>query len=71
MKNLTHTKEKFGAYRKTATTKAVRIDTAFVVDTLEGAFEGKAGDWLAEGIEGERWIIDNKIFRKTYKKVIA
>ncbi|RLD18720.1 MAG: hypothetical protein DRI69_09810 [Bacteroidetes bacterium] len=60
----------FQEYRKIATIKAVQIDSAFVVDTLEGTFEGKAGDWLAEGIEGERYIIDDAIFRKTYDKLI-
>jgi len=60
----------FQEYRKIVTTKAVQIDTDFVVDTLEGTFEGKAGDWLAEGVEGERYIIDDAIFRKTYDKLI-
>lgn len=60
----------FKEYRKMRTIKAVQIGTAFVVDTLEGTFEGKAGDWLAEGIEGERYIIDDAIFRTTYEGVV-
>lgn len=60
----------FKEYRKTRTIKAVQIGIVFVVDTLEGIFEGKAGDWLAEGIEGERYIIDDVIFRKTYEEVV-
>ena len=57
-------------YKKTATIKAVQVGTEFVVDTLEGTFIGKPGDWLAEGIEGERYIIDDAIFRKTYEEVL-
>ena len=69
--NLTDTKlTSQKEYRKTATINAVQIDHAFTVDTLEGTFTGKPGDWLAEGIAGERWIIDDKIFIKTYKMVI-
>ena len=60
----------FREYRKTATIKAGKIPIPFVVDTLEGTFEGKPGDWLAEGIEGERYIIDAAIFRNTYEAVI-
>jgi len=65
--NVTNTKIKgFKRYQKTALIKAVRMNDEFVVDTLEGQFSGKAGDWLAEGVDGERYIIDDKIFRKTY-----
>lgn len=69
--NLTDTdRVTFREFRKTATIKARKIRTPFIVETLEGTFEGKAGDWLAEGIEGERYIIDDVIFRKTYEEVI-
>ncbi len=67
--NLTETKMEFKEYVKIVTTKAVQIDEPFVVDTLEGTFEGKAGDWLAEDTEGKRHIIDDAIFRKTYIEV--
>lgn len=53
--NLTDTNRiDFREYRKTATIKAGQIGAPFMVDTLEGTFTGKAGDWLAEGIDGER-----------------
>ena len=69
--NLTDSKTvTFREYRKTATIKAGKIPIPFVVDTLEGTFGGKPGDWLAEGIEGERYIIDDAIFRKTYEEVV-
>jgi len=70
-RNLTNnTSVIFREFRKIATIKAGKIPIPFVVDTLEGTFNGKAGDWLAEGIEGERYIIDDAIFRKTYEEVI-
>lgn len=59
----------FKEYRKTATIQAIQLPRAFVVDTLEGTFEGKPGDWLVEGIHGERYIIDDAIFCKTYEEV--
>ncbi len=69
--NLTDTtRVNFREFRKIATIKAGKIPIPFVVDTLEGTFEGKAGDWLAEGIEGERYIIDDAIFKKTYEEVV-
>ena len=68
--NLTDTNRvNFREYRKTTTIKAGQIAAPFTVDTLEGTFTGKAGDWLAEGINGERYIIDNEIFKKTYEVV--
>lgn len=58
-----------GSFLKTVPIKAVRMEKAFEVETLEGIMKGKAGDWLAEGIEGERWPIDAAIFEKTYEPV--
>lgn len=69
-KNLTTEKmDGFKEYAKTATIQAVQVSTSFIIDTLEGTFIGKAGDWLAEEIEGERSIIDNTVFKKTYREV--
>lgn len=61
--------EGWETFLKTAPTKAVRMEEPFAVDTLEGTMQGKAGDWLAEGPEGERWPIDHNIFQKTYEKM--
>ncbi len=70
-RNLTNKKlpPYIGEYMKIATIRAVRIDVEFIVDTLEGTFAGKSGDWLAEDSEGERYIIDNDIFKKIYTEV--
>ena len=46
---------------------AKRIDEDFRVNTLEGNYkQGKAGDYLMRGIEGELYICDGKIFEITY-----
>lgn len=42
----------------------------FRVDTLEGNYkQGKVGDYLMQGIDGELYICDKGIFEKTYNWV--
>lgn len=55
-------------YRKIALSRAVRMSEPFSVETLEGTMEGKAGDWLMIGIDGEMYPCDASIFAKTYEK---
>lgn len=70
-------------YRKKTTIKAERFDgsdemiekygikdygTGPVLDELEGEFAIKTGDWIATGIDGERWAIAGDIFRRTYEE---
>lgn len=45
---------------------AVRIFESFSVQTLEGTMEGKTGDWLMRGINGELYPCAHDIFTKTY-----
>jgi hypothetical protein len=46
---------------------AKQIDEEFRVDTLEGNYkQGKPGDYLMRGIDGELYICDKEIFEKTY-----
>ncbi len=46
---------------------AKRIDEEFRVNTLEGNYkQGKSGDYLMCGIDGELYICDSAIFEKTY-----
>lgn len=46
---------------------AKRIDEEFRVSTLEGNYkQGKAGDYLMKGVDGELYICDKEIFEKTY-----
>ena len=54
--------------KKPVTVYAKQVDEAFRVNTLEGDYkQGKAGDYLVRGIEGELYINDKDIFEKTYK----
>ena len=69
MIDLTQKPFEFREYRKTTTTKAVQIPIPFHVKTLEGTMVGEPGDWLAEGVDGERYPIANSIFLKTYEEV--
>lgn len=44
-----------------------QINEPFRVNTLEGNYkQGKAGDYLMQGVEGELYIQDKNIFEKAY-----
>lgn len=46
---------------------AKQIHEEFRVDTLEGNYtQGKPGDYLMQGVDGELYICDREIFEKTY-----
>jgi hypothetical protein len=46
---------------------AVQVHEEFRVNSLEGDYaQGKAGDYLMRGINGELYICDREIFEKTY-----
>lgn len=46
---------------------AKQINEEFRVNTLEGNYkQGKAGDYLMKGIDGELYICDGVIFEKSY-----
>ena len=53
-------------YRKKTLTRAVLMPESFSVQTLEGTMEGKAGDYLMIGVNGEMYPCDAEIFAKTY-----
>ncbi|MGB3342389.1 MAG: hypothetical protein WBA61_00620 [Aequorivita sp.] len=54
------------AIKKPIPIKCIQIHEPFEVESLEGTVKGKAGDWLMIGINGEKYICDDAIFRKTY-----
>ena len=56
-------------YSKLTPIRAVKINEPFEVITKEGLMKGKKGDWLAKGIMGENYIIDNQIFSQTYTEL--
>lgn len=44
-----------------------QIEEPFRVDTLEGNYkQGKTGDYLMRGVDGELYICDGQIFQQTY-----
>ena len=55
------------AVKKPIPIKCVQIFEPFVVETIEGEMQGKSGDWLMVGVNGEMYPCDNAIFEKTYK----
>ena len=54
-------------YTKTAPTWALQMDKDFDVETIEGPIPGKEGDYLAKGPEGDMWVVDQEVFKKTYE----
>nr|DAY96286.1 MAG TPA: PGDYG protein [Caudoviricetes sp.] len=40
-----------------------------VLKTKEGGMNLKKGDYIATGIDGEHWAIDQDIFERTYERV--
>jgi len=54
------------AVKKPIPIQCVQIFEPFVVETMEGEMQGKSGDWLMVGINGEMYPCDNEIFEKTY-----
>ncbi len=53
--------------KKPLVVHAIQINEPFRVNSLEGDYkQGKAGDYLIHGVEGENYICDKEIFEKTY-----
>ena len=61
--------DEFRTAQKTEPTDVVQIDEPFNVETKEGPAKGDAGDYLAKGVDGEMWPIDQEIFEKTHEFV--
>ena len=49
--------------------QAIQINEDFIVDTLEGSFKAKAGDYLIKGIKGELYACDKEIFEESYEEL--
>ena len=53
--------------KKPIVVHAKKMNEEFRVNTLEGNYkQGKPGDYLMRGIDGELYICDGPIFEKTY-----
>jgi hypothetical protein len=56
-----------GCMKRPIVVHAKQIHEEFRVNTLEGNYkQGKPGDFLMKGIDGELYICDNEIFLRTY-----
>jgi hypothetical protein len=55
------------AIKKPIPVRFKQINEPFKVETLEGNFEGKAGDYLIIGVKGEMYPCEEKIFEETYE----
>lgn len=56
-----------GCMKRPIVVHAKQIHEEFRVNTLEGNYkQGKPGDFLMRGIDGELYICDNEIFLRTY-----
>jgi hypothetical protein len=56
--------------KKPVVIRAVKMDKEFWIATREGVIKGNKDDYLIEGVEGELYPCDSKIFHKTYQEVI-
>lgn len=54
------------ARKKPILVECAQIKEPFSVNSMEGKLTGKKGDWLMKGVDGELYICDNDIFKKTY-----
>lgn len=66
IRTLTELPNAVRALKKPIAISAVKIDEAFQVETTEGLMNGKAGDWLMQGVSGELYICPDDIFVKSY-----
>lgn len=57
------------AKKKPIVIQCAQIQEEFEVESMEGTVIGKKGDWLMIGVEGEKYICDDSIFKKTYELV--
>ena len=57
------------AIKKPVPQRCAQINEPFKVETLEGVLEGKSGDYLMIGIQGEMYPCEKKIFEETYEIV--
>lgn len=48
----------------------IELDEAYVlpfrIETIQGWIGLAVGDWIATGVNGERWVIADYVFKETY-----
>jgi hypothetical protein len=56
-----------GCMKKPILVHALQVNEEFRVNSMEGNYkQGKPGDYLMRGVDGELYICDRAIFEKTY-----
>jgi hypothetical protein len=66
---LSHEEVGNGQWRRTGIFRAWQVGDTHIVRTREGAATAKPGDWIVEGSSGERWPVNDRQFRRTYRRV--
>jgi hypothetical protein len=46
--------------------QAMQLKYHTIIQTEQGQREGRPGDWLIEGVEGEQYIASQSVVEKTY-----
>lgn len=54
------------ARKKPIAIECYQMNEAFEVETIEGVMQGKKGDWLMKGVNGELYPCADEIFQKSY-----
>ncbi|MBN6887780.1 hypothetical protein JRF95_15045 [Cytobacillus horneckiae] len=55
--------------KKPIVVKAYQVFEEQKLNTLEGVMTASPGDWIVEGIKGEKYPVKPDIFQKTYSKL--
>jgi hypothetical protein len=55
-------------WRRTGTYLAWQVGENLVLRTMEGRARAQPGDWVVEGLRGERWPVTNDQFLRTYRR---
>jgi patatin-like phospholipase/acyl hydrolase len=57
------------AVKKAIPIEVCKIEQPFEVESMEGIVQGKPGDYLMRGVQGELYVCSKEIFEKTYDVV--
>ena len=55
------------AVKKPIPIRCIQLQEPFQVETMEGLMQGKPGDYLIIGVQGEMYPCDKTIFEETYE----
>jgi hypothetical protein len=55
-------------WRRTGTYRAWQVSEDLVLRTTEGRATALSGDWVVEGLRGQRWPVTDDQFRRSYRK---